>query len=161
MAKRLAKALPPNLLTPDQKDIPPQLQAILQAMQAQIQQMAQERQQLVAALNEKTSDRAQRQDEIDKAFTAKMAALEEKFTEALVKLGGKRDDTIIKESMIASREMMKKFAEGVNARMIAAHNTMEQKIMAQLGKPKKAKLKRNSDGTVEVVSEFAEPDSKQ
>lgn len=72
MAARLAKAVPPNLLTPDQKDVPPQVQAMMQAMDGQIKQLTQERQQLIMALNEKQSDRAQRQDEIDKSFEAKL-----------------------------------------------------------------------------------------
>jgi len=80
MAARLAKALPPNLLTPDQKDIPPQVQAIMQHMDQQIKMLGQERQQLLAALNDKAADRAQAQDKIDKDFEAKIFGLVEKAT---------------------------------------------------------------------------------
>ncbi len=89
MATRLAKALPPQLLTPDQKDMSPQVEAVMQQMDSQIKQLTQHTQQLMAALTEKNTDRAQKQDEIDKAFHAKMAQIEEKFSEALLKVMGK------------------------------------------------------------------------
>jgi hypothetical protein len=78
MATRLAKALPPNLLTPDQKDVPPQIQAMLQAMDSQIKQLSQERVQLMQALTEQQSDRAQRQDKIDKDFETKLLGIVQK-----------------------------------------------------------------------------------
>lgn len=80
MATRLAKAIPPNLLTPDQKDVPPQLQAVMQNMDQQIKMLVEERQKLIAALTDKTADRAQQQDKIDKDFEAKIFGLVEKAT---------------------------------------------------------------------------------
>src|SRR5579864_4833420 len=53
MARRLAKAVPPQLMTPDVKDIPPQVQAVLQNQQQQIQQMTQALQALQKQLQEK------------------------------------------------------------------------------------------------------------
>src|SRR5882672_5078061 len=78
MATRLAKALPPGLITPDMKDVPPQVQAVVQQLQQQLQAMSQERQQLVAALTNQQADRAQRQDKIDKEFEAKLLAIVQK-----------------------------------------------------------------------------------
>lgn len=72
MADRLAKALPPNLLTPDQKDIPPQIQAVLQNMQQQIQQLVQERQQMIAALKDQNADRELEKHKIDTNFEAQI-----------------------------------------------------------------------------------------
>ena len=74
--------IPAHLLAPDQKDMSPQVQALIQSLGQQIQQLGQERQKLMMALTEKNTDRAQRQDEIDKAFQAKMAALAERYEEA-------------------------------------------------------------------------------
>lgn len=78
MATRLAKALPPNLMTPDIKDAPPQVQAMLASMNAQLKQMAQERVQLVKALTDKTADREQRDRKIEVDFEAKIVAAMQK-----------------------------------------------------------------------------------
>ena len=78
LSARLAKALPPNLLTPDQKDVPPQVQALIQHMQQMLQQAAQEKQQLLAALNDKGADRQIAQDKIDKDFEAKVLGIIQK-----------------------------------------------------------------------------------
>lgn len=109
MATRLAKAVPPQLLTPDQKDVPPQIQAYIQALQQHIQQLAAQMQQAMVALNDKTLDRQQRQDEIDKAYSAKITATEEKFAEAMAQLAAKMDQTVAKESMATDREVLKAF----------------------------------------------------
>lgn len=87
MARRLAKAVPAQLMTPDRHDITPQVQAMLQSMQMQIQQLTMQSQQLHQALTERQTDRAQHQDEINKAFQAKVLALKEKFAETLIKAG--------------------------------------------------------------------------
>jgi Phage P22-like portal protein len=115
MAARLAKAVPPQLLTPDQKDVPPQIQAFIQALQTHIQQLGMQLQQAMAALNDKTADRAQRQDEIDKAYSAKITATEEKFAEAMAALAAKMDQTVAKETMATDREVLKAFMASLTA----------------------------------------------
>lgn len=75
MAARLAKALPPHLLTPDQKDVPPQVQAAMQAMDGQIKQLTQQLQAAMAALNDKDKDRAVALEKISKDYEAKMFAV--------------------------------------------------------------------------------------
>ncbi len=91
IAARLAKTLPPNLLAPDQKDMTPQVQALLQSMDMQIKQLTQQLQQAMFALNDKNADRALESSKIQHDYEAKllkivsdaetkMAATEEKAT---------------------------------------------------------------------------------
>lgn len=91
IAARLAKTLPPQLLTPDQKDMSPQVQALLQAMDQQIKQLGGQLQQAMLALQDKNADRAVVADAANKKFEvalakivadndAKFAAIEEKAT---------------------------------------------------------------------------------
>lgn len=70
IAARLAKAIPPNLLTPDSKDLSPQIQAIIQSMKGEIQQLTQQLATAAKALVDKQADRAVQQDAIDKRFEA-------------------------------------------------------------------------------------------
>lgn len=78
IATRLAKTIPPNLLQPEQKDMSPQVQALISGLQQQLQQASQERAQMMIALNNQQADRAQRQDKIDKDFEAKVMGLVQK-----------------------------------------------------------------------------------
>ena len=82
IAARLAKALPPNMITPDQKDMSPQVQALLQSMQQQLQQAATERQGLIKQLTDKQADRAVAQDKIEKDFEAKLISVVQKAESA-------------------------------------------------------------------------------
>ena len=82
MARRLAKAVPPNLLTPDQKDIPPQVQAIMQSMEQQIKQLSQERQQLLKQIADTSADRAVMQDKVNKDFEGRLLGVMQKAEEA-------------------------------------------------------------------------------
>ncbi len=89
IAARLAKTLPPGLLAPDMKDIPPQVQALLQQQDAQVKDLGEKLKQAMTALQDKGADRALISDKINKDFESKllkivsdtetrMAALEEK-----------------------------------------------------------------------------------
>lgn len=115
MAKRLAKAVPAQLMTPDQKDITPQVQAMLGNLEAQIKQLTDERMQMLEALNSQQADRAQRQDEINKAFEAKMAAVEAKFAEALIKAGQTSESEGGKQQNEAVRLMIEHLARANEA----------------------------------------------
>lgn len=57
IADRLAKTIPAQLLAPDVKDVPPQVQAVMQHMEESIKQLNQQLQQAMAALNDKAADR--------------------------------------------------------------------------------------------------------
>lgn len=78
IAARLAKAIPPQMLTTETKDMSPQVQALLSNLQEQLKQMTAERAQMTIALNNQQADRAQRQDKIDKDFESKLMAIVQK-----------------------------------------------------------------------------------
>lgn len=78
MATRLAKVVAmqhPGVLTPDMKDVPPQVQAMLTALDTQVKQLSMERQQMVLALKDKAADRAIDMEKINKDFEAKVLAV--------------------------------------------------------------------------------------
>ncbi len=77
-ATRLAKMLPPGLLTPDMKDVPPQVQAMLAQMQKQLMMLMQERQQMMRALGDKQADRQIALEKINRDFAAKLLAIMQK-----------------------------------------------------------------------------------
>ncbi|HEY4037821.1 MAG TPA: portal protein [Burkholderiaceae bacterium] len=83
MAKRLAKALPPNLLAPEQKDLPPQAQAMLAALQQQVQQLTAERQSLIAQLTDRAADRKVLVDKANQDFEAKIMAVMQKAQDSM------------------------------------------------------------------------------
>ena len=85
MAARLAKAVPAQLLTPDQKDISPQVQAVMQHMDAQIKQLTQQLQGAMAALNDKQKDRDIAMTKIQNDFEAKIFAVMQKADEGVQK----------------------------------------------------------------------------
>jgi hypothetical protein len=77
-ARRLVKMIPPQLLAPDMADVPPQVQAMLQAMQKNIQQLTLERNQMMLAIKSKDADRRIAQDKVNKDFEAKLLAVVQK-----------------------------------------------------------------------------------
>src|SRR6266851_1707693 len=185
IARRLAKAIPAQLLTPDQKDVPPQVQAIMQAMDAQIKQLAQERVMLVQALNEKTSDRAIAQDKINKDFEAKLLIIVQKAEAAFNKEVGQGALKLAESVNALMQSLQPKGPDPAVTAMSEAHKDLSGRldqviqhiaapkgpdpgiaamaenlnaVMKQLGKPKRAKMKRNSDGTMEVITDYGEAD---
>lgn len=82
IAKRLAMTLPPGMLQPDEKDMSPQVQALVMGLKQQLQQAMQERQQLIAAVQDKDKDRALDADKINKDYEAKILAIVEKAQSA-------------------------------------------------------------------------------
>lgn len=107
MARRLAKAVPAQYLTPDQKDVPPQVQAVMQHMEEQIKQLSQKLQHAGAALNDRTADRAVAQDKVNKDFEAKLLGILQK-----------------------SEEVMNKHVSGIADRMLSAFDSMNKQISA-------------------------------
>lgn len=75
---RLAKLVPPGIMTPDPKDMSPQVAGALRQMQQQIKKMQIEKVQLTKLLNDKNADRALIQDKTDKDFEAKLLAVVQK-----------------------------------------------------------------------------------
>lgn len=88
IANRLAKSIPAQLLTPDQKDIPPQIQAVIQHLDAQVKALTQQLQQAMAALNDKEKDRQIAMSKIEADFNAKILAVVQKADEAVSKHTG-------------------------------------------------------------------------
>jgi len=82
IATRLAKALPPNLVTPEQKDMSPQVQALLSSMQQQLTKLGQERQQMLVALNDKQADRDLVAQKMNQDFEAKLLGIVQKVEAA-------------------------------------------------------------------------------
>lgn len=78
IASRLAKLVAskfPQVMTPDMKEVPPQVQAMLQSMDAQIKQLMQERVQMMKALNDQNADRQIEMEGINKKFEAALAKI--------------------------------------------------------------------------------------
>lgn len=105
ISKRLASLVPPQVLAADIKDVPPQLQALLAQMQQQLQAAAAEKAQLVKALTEQQSDRAQRQDEIDKSFEAKLLNTMATFEAKMAAIQQKSEDSTIDRVMAPIQEL--------------------------------------------------------
>lgn len=78
ISSRLAKMLPPQLLAPDMKDVPPQLQAVLHQMDAQVKDLQQKLAIASRELVEKDKDRALVAEKIHLDFEAKMVAIVQK-----------------------------------------------------------------------------------
>lgn len=151
MATRLAKALPPQLLTPDQKDIPPQVQAVIQAMDMQIKQLGIERQHMMMALKEKQSERQVKLEGINKTYQAKVMATQEKWLEALMKIDAKLKEAGEKTDLNVLKMFMETIAQEPEAEP-QPEQPMVQDPMAAMGelksmlgevtrKPRRIKLK--------------------
>lgn len=72
--KLLLKTLPPQLLTPDIKDLPPQMQQFVQSLMQQIGQLMAERVQMLKDLTDNRTDQATKRLKVDRDFEAKVLA---------------------------------------------------------------------------------------
>jgi hypothetical protein len=84
-AQRLAKTLPPNLLTPERSDMSPQTQALLQSLQAEVQKAHQQIQAMAKELQDHDKDRGVMFEKIAKDFESKMALVAVKLEEVEAK----------------------------------------------------------------------------
>lgn len=153
MAKRLAKAVPPQLLTPDQKDVPPQVQAYMQSQQMQIQQLTQQLQVAAKQLNDQNADRAIDKEKIAKDFEAKLLAIVQK-AEAVKAGGGSREGSQFKDMVQGVQGIMSLFKDGEGEKE-PEKPQMSDDMMARLDrlekamkKPKKLKISRGPDGLI-------------
>jgi len=78
MYRRLAKAVPPQLLTPDRKDMSPQVQAAITGMQRELEEHKKQLAVATLQLNDKTADRQLAADKIEKDFEAKLLGIVQK-----------------------------------------------------------------------------------
>lgn len=100
-ATRLARMLPPNLLAPDMQDVDPQLQALIQSLQSQLQQAAMEKMQMTKMLQDKTADRMIMADKNEKDFRAKVMAVAQKMQAA-----GQKADTDFIDQILRTADML-------------------------------------------------------
>jgi hypothetical protein len=171
IAARLAKAIPAQFLTPNQKDVPPQIQALMQQMDMQIKQLGMERQKLIMMLTEKQSDRQLEAHAIDQGFKAKILQIEEKFSEALLKLQGAND----KKQFETEKMVLQTFLSGVQEsdpnfqvqrqteELKGAHEqmmTQMRDLAASMKKPKRIRLKTGSNGERYAEADYGEPQPK-
>lgn len=85
IAARLAKTLPPQLLTPDPKDMTPQTAALIQNLQMQLQQLTVERMAMMKQLTDKTVDQQNDRQKIEFDFESKLLAIMQKADAAAEK----------------------------------------------------------------------------
>lgn len=95
IAKRIAMTLPPGMIEPDESDLSPQVQALINSQKQQLQQAKQLIQQMRAALEDKTADRNVTQQKNEQDFEAKILAIVEKAQTAQASLQEKREATIL------------------------------------------------------------------
>jgi hypothetical protein len=72
IAARLAKAIPPQMLTADLKDIPPQIQALIQNLEAQSKQLQGQLQEAMKGLQDKEADRDVAREKLASDYEAKL-----------------------------------------------------------------------------------------
>ncbi len=124
MAARLAKAVPAQYLTPDQKDIPPQVQALIQNLEAQVKQVSQQLQQAMHALQDKGEDRAIAKTKVENDFQAKILAIIQKSEADMAKHVGSKIESLadsLNEFMSSTTATPEKAAGEASASQPAAH----------------------------------------
>ena len=84
-ATRLAKTIPPNLLTPNREDMSPQVQALIQSLQKQLQDMSQQMQLMGRELQDRQKDRDVIYEKIAKDFEGKVLQIGAKLEEVNAK----------------------------------------------------------------------------
>ena len=85
LAARIARTIPPNLLSPTRDDMNPQTEALIAGQQQQIQQLAQQAQMLQKELGERQKDRDVMYAQIEKKFEAEVLKIGAKLEEAKAK----------------------------------------------------------------------------
>ena len=113
IAARLAKAVPANLLTPDQKDVPPQIQAVMQHMDEQIKQLTQQLQAAMAALNDKDKDRSIAMEKIHLDFEKSIFATIQKADSDFAKHVGSHVQHLSREVEDLTRALEKTGKDGL------------------------------------------------
>ena len=72
MYKVLVRALPPNLLMPEMKDLPPQAQQLIQNLMQQLSQLMVQRGQMLRDLTDNRADQATKRLKVERDFEAKV-----------------------------------------------------------------------------------------
>jgi hypothetical protein len=141
IAARLAKTIPPNLMAPEMKDVPPQIQALLQSQDQQLKQLNEQLRQAMAALQDKNADRAIDMDKIQKTYEV-----------ALLKIVADTETKMakIQEAAIAN----------VNTHLTAQMEAIG-KGAAELGKSVESAMAANDKGEQEQAKDEPPPEALQ
>lgn len=86
IAARLAKTLDPKLITPERDDMSPQVQALIQGLQTQVQQMQMQLMQAAKEAADREKDRAVIKQQIDATYAAKHEKTQADMVMAIQKL---------------------------------------------------------------------------
>lgn len=100
----------PGVLTPDMKDVPPAVQAMLMSMDQQMKQLTQQHVAALKALDDKNADRALDAHKIDTDFEAKLLAIVQRMEQASLKSQTELQTTF----MTHIGQEIKALGEGVN-----------------------------------------------
>ena len=162
MATRLAKAVPPQLMTPNMKDVPPQIQAMIQNQQQQMQQMQKGMQELQKQLQEKQTGFAISQDKINKDYEAKILAIVQKAEAAKQKAdadGQKNESEGLTHTIEAAKALHEAMfpQEAQRMGMEDEINTLKSHLAK---KPHKIKVTRDEKGFIQGLEIEGEPEPK-
>jgi hypothetical protein len=167
ISSRIAKTLPPQLLQPDQKDMSPQVQALIQSMDQQIKQLGQQLQAAMAALNDKQQDRAIVVEKIQKDFEAKLANVVMQFETKMAAVESKQiagdqahvrtEGSQFKDFAQGMKQVAELFTpedegEKVSAQIKSLASSMGDmnkvvgELRREMRKPKKIRINRGKDG---------------
>lgn len=122
IAARLAKSIPPNLLTPTREDMNPQVEALIQGLQQQIQQMTQQTQALMKELSDRGKDR-----------DVMYAQIEKKFEAEVLKVAQKMEDTVAKKEATFHGTVGRQIADLVKAVTAASASAAPLPVAVPLG----------------------------
>ncbi len=94
IAARIARTQDPKLLQPNRDDMTPQIQALIQGLQGQLQQQSVQMQQLVKELNDRQKDRDVVLTQIEKKHEADLVKVASTFETKMEEIAAKRDATL-------------------------------------------------------------------
>ncbi len=103
----LIKTLPPQLLTPDMKDMPPQVQQLLQSLMQQLQIMMVQRAQMLRDLTSNREDQATKRLKVQRDFEAKLLNIFAQLKTKMVQLSP--------EDMQLATQLANQYPEGFPA----------------------------------------------
>jgi hypothetical protein len=117
IAARLAKTVPPQLLQPDMKDVPPQVQAVLASQEGAIKQLTEQLRAAMAQLQDKGADRAVDLEKIQKEYEAKLLKIIADTEAKMAGLEQKSHDNAVTHTTARVKEMAeatKEVAQAMN-----------------------------------------------
>ena len=117
IAARLAKTLPPGILQPDMKDVPPQIQAVLGSQEQAIKQLTEQLRAAMVQLQDKGQDRAIDMERIQKEYEAKLLKIIADTEAKMAGLEQKSHDNAVTHTTARVKEMAeatKEVAQAMN-----------------------------------------------